>query len=130
MEKQLINPAGVAPPSAQYTHLVSVSSKKLLFIAGQVAVDEKGDLVGKNDFKAQAEQAYKNLDAILKSQGATFKNVVKLNTYTTDIANNKSLGEVRRKFIPDEFPAATLVGVTGLADPDYMIEVEAVAALD
>jgi reactive intermediate/imine deaminase len=130
LEKKCVNPRNVAPPIAAYSHVVEVSSRKLLFIAGQVAVDEQGHLVGKGDFKAQTDRVFRNLQLILSSFGASFSNVVKLTTFVTDIGNRPVLSDVRSRYIKDEFPASTLVEVAALAQPEYMIEIEAVAAVD
>lgn len=131
MKKKAYDPAGLAPAAPRYSQVVKVSSKYLVFISGQTALDNTGKLVGKGDIEVQAEQVYRNLQTALKAEGATFENVVKLNTYVIDMdASRPVLQKVRSKYIRKELPASTLVGVTRLADPDYLIEVEAVAAID
>jgi enamine deaminase RidA (YjgF/YER057c/UK114 family) len=131
MEKKFINPSTLAPPRG-YTHVVTTAGGKTVFVAGQVAWDAKGEVVGKGDLRAQATQAYENLKAALAAAGATFADVVKMNTY---VVNYKSadlpvIREVRSKFFPQEnLPASTLVGVQALALEDLLIEVEAVAVV-
>jgi enamine deaminase RidA (YjgF/YER057c/UK114 family) len=131
MEKKFINPSTLAPPRG-YTHVVTTTGGKTVFVAGQVAWDAKGEVVGKGDLRAQATQAYENLKAALAAAGATFADVVKINTY---VVNYKSadlpvIREVRSKFFAQEnLPASTLIGVQALALEDLLIEVEAVAVV-
>ena len=129
MRKKAYDPAGLAPAAPRYSQVVRVTTKSLIFIAGQTAVDSQGKLVGKGNIEAQAEQVYKNLQTALKAEGATFDNVVKLNTYVTDMKSRPILHRIRSKYIRKAPPASTLVGVTALADPDYLLEVEAIAAI-
>ncbi len=102
----------------------------MLFISGQVALDAKGQLVGSGDFSAQAEQVFRNLKVALDSEGASFRDVVKITTYVTDMTHRDDLQKVRSKYFSSEPPASTLVGVTALANPEFMLEIEAIAILD
>ena len=102
----------------------------MVFIAGQVAWDVKGEIVGKGDLRAQATQAYTNLKAALAAAGATTADVVKMNTYVVNFKSSDLpvIREVRSQFFPQEnLPASTLVGVQALAVDGLLIEVEAVA---
>lgn len=130
MEVSFVNPEGVHKP-AGYTHVVSIKGPAtLLFISGQVAKNKKGDTVGVGDLEAQTIQAYENLSSALKKMGATFSDVVKMNIYTTRLDEIASIRKVRDQyFSPDRLPATTLVGVAGLADKDFLIEIEIVAAI-
>src|SRR5262245_9090403 len=131
MEKTCINPPELAKPGG-YSHVVTATGGKLVFIAGQVAWNAQGEMVGKGDLRAQATQVYTNLKTALAAAGATFADVVKMNTY---IVNFKSsdlpmIREVRSQFFPQEnLPASTLVGVQALALDGLLIEVEAVAVV-
>ncbi len=131
MPKQFINPDGLSNPGT-YTHVVTVQGGKLIFISGQVALDAQGQVVGAGDLKAQAKQVFENLKTALASQSATFTDVVKLNIY---IVNYKPeyrqvVAEVRGQYFAARPPASTLVGVQSLARPEFMIEVEAIAAVE
>jgi len=131
MEKKFINPPTLATPRG-YTHVVTATGGKTVFVAGQVAFDAKGELVGKGDLRAQATQAYENLKAALAAAGATFADVVKMNTYIVNYkpADLPAIREVRGQFFPQEnLPASTLVGVQALALEGLLIEVEAVAVV-
>lgn len=130
-KRKAYDPPGLAPASPRYSHVVSVSSGRTIFIAGQTAVDSAGRLVGRGDLQAQIEQVFKNLEIALKAEGARFDDVVKLNIYVIDMDMSLPLVQkVRSKYIQKEPPASTLVGVTRLADPNSLVEIEAVAALD
>lgn len=127
MSKEVIHTEQVLPPRGAYSHAVRVGN--LLFIAGQVARDREGRIVGVGDAAAQAEQAMKNIGALLEAAGATFDNVVKLNVYLTDMGDREAVGKVRRRYMRKPFPASTSVQVVALAEPEFLVEIEAVAAL-
>jgi reactive intermediate/imine deaminase len=121
-----INPDGLAKP-ATYSHVVKVGN--LLFISGQVAFDPAGNLVGENDMKAQVRQVLENLKTALASQKADFSNVVKINTFTTDVDAYLAVAEVRAEYFKGHLPASTLVQISKLARPGLLVEIEAIAAL-
>ena len=127
--KDCVNPKGVGKPLGLYSHAVSVSCERMLFISGQTSVDGKGQVTGKGDAKIQAEQVFKNLEKILKSQGASWDDMLKTTIYLTDIRHMNVVQEVRAKYIKRGYPASTLLVVSGLARPEFLVEVEAVAAL-
>ena len=124
------NPAGMTQPAA-YSQLVEVNGPhRLVFIAGQTGVDASGKTA--EGFRAQAQQAFNNIKTALASVGGTMDNVVRLTTYLTDIQQNAdAYREVRASFLPNKsaLPASTLLQVGRLADPGYLIEVDAVAIL-
>lgn len=131
MPKQFINPQKLSNPGT-YTHVVIAEGKKTIYISGQVALDASGQVVGKGDLRAQTQQVFENLKTALASAGATFADVVKMNTYIANYtpAMRPALVEVRSQYLPKENPpASTLVGVTALAREELLIEVEAVAVL-
>jgi len=128
-ESKYINPPGLSKPNG-FTHVVLAADGRTVYIAGQVAVDSAGALVGGSDFRAQAEQVYRNLRIALASVGATFADVVKTTTFITDVANVVPLREVRAKYLdPTRPPANSLIPVPALARPDLLLEIEAVAVL-
>ena len=101
-----------------------------VYTAGQVALDRDGNLVGKGDIEAQTDQVFKNLQAVLAAAGATMQDVVKLTTYLTQQVDLPKLREVRQRYLTGEPPANTLLYISALASPDFLIEVEAVAVVD
>jgi reactive intermediate/imine deaminase len=119
-----INPEGMTQPTA-YSHLVKVDN--LLFIAGQVAVDGDGNIVGEGDMSAQVRQVYKNLQTVLASAGADFSNVVKINIFTTDVDSFRESIAVHRKYFGEQPPTSTLVQIDRLARPVFLVEIEAIA---
>jgi enamine deaminase RidA (YjgF/YER057c/UK114 family) len=122
-------PAGMAPGNG-YSHTVVARGGSVVAIAGQVAMDEHGALVGPDDPSAQAERVYQNLSLVLAAAGATFADVIKLSAFVTDITILPVLREVRDRYVDvDRPPASTAVQVSALFQPDYMIEVEALAVL-
>jgi enamine deaminase RidA (YjgF/YER057c/UK114 family) len=116
------------PPS--YSQGVKVTgAQSLLFLAGQVAYDKDGNVAHRGDFRSQARECYKALKALVEAQGGTLQNIVKINTYVTDIRYRADLIPVREEFFGKKGPASTLVAVPALAHPDYLIEIEAIAAV-
>ena len=123
------NPPTLSTPTG-YTHVVEVTGPaKTVYIAGQIAFDKEGKLVGAGDMAAQAEQVFKNLQAALEAAGAKFSDVVKMNTYITDMEQAPAVREVRARYFGDTTPASTLVQVVRLARPELLLEIEVVAAL-
>jgi enamine deaminase RidA (YjgF/YER057c/UK114 family) len=127
-----INPPELGTPPG-YSQIVEVSAGRIIFIAGQTAVDQDGNVVGKYDFAAQADQVFRNLAIALQASGCTAANLVKLTVFLTDMENLGRYREARNRFFasatPPAAPAVTLVEVSKLFGPDFKIEIEAVAAI-
>lgn len=116
--------------TAGYSHVVEVTGGRTLYLAGQVALDPSGNLVGRGDFRAQARQVFENIKSTLAAVGADFSHVVKLNIYLLDRSNLLALREVRDLYVNTQSPpASTLVQVSGLALDGLLVEIEAVASL-
>jgi enamine deaminase RidA (YjgF/YER057c/UK114 family) len=121
-----LTPVGMAPGNG-YSHAV-VAEGRVVAIAGQVAMDESGELVGEGDPSAQAERVFQNLSLALAAVGATFADAIKLTYFVTDIAVLPALREVRDRYVDvDAAPASTAVQVSALFRPGYVMEVEALA---
>ena len=128
------NPPTLSQPLGLYSQVCTVNSSNLIFLAGQVAVDEHGDLVGNNDISAQVTQIYKNIGDALDSANAKFENIVQFTTYIVGSDNIPAFLEKRNSIVNNiyplgDFPPSTLLVVAGLADPEYLAEVTAIAAL-
>jgi enamine deaminase RidA (YjgF/YER057c/UK114 family) len=127
-----INPPELGTPPG-YSQIVDVSAGRIIFIAGQTALDSDGHVIGKNDFAAQATQVFCNLAIALQASGCTAANLVKLTVFLTDMGNLTSYREARNRFFatvtPPAAPAVTLVEVSKLYGADFMIEIEAIAAV-
>lgn len=118
------------PPSPGYSQAVEIRRGRIIYVAGQVALDRSGKVVGEGDMRAQAQQTFENLKAALDASGAKFENVVKLNYYFSDITQLAVVREVRDKFInAANPPASTAVEVKRLFREPFLIEVEAVAVV-
>jgi enamine deaminase RidA (YjgF/YER057c/UK114 family) len=128
---KFINPDTMGKPPG-YTHVVEITAPgRVVYIAGQLGFDRTGKLAGgPGDFGAQATQAFDNLRSALTAVGATFADVVKINSYVTDMGHLPIFREVRDRFVNTAAPpASTLVGVTSLAVAGALFEIEAVAML-
>ena len=124
---RFINPSTLATPPG-YTHVVEITHGRTIFIAGQIALDQSGKVVGPHDFRAQTQQVFENLKAALAAIGTDFTSVVKLNIYVVDISQLPILREVRNRYVNTiNPPASTLVEVRRLAREEFLIEIEAVA---
>lgn len=123
------NPSTIFPPTG-YSHVAEVRGGRLVFIAGQVAIDPKGTLVGPGDYRAQAEEVFRNLERALASAGATFRDVVKLTYYVLDLTHLPEIREVRDRFVDTKHPpTSTAVQVARLFRPEILLEIDAVASV-
>jgi enamine deaminase RidA (YjgF/YER057c/UK114 family) len=126
------NPEGLSPPRG-YTHVIMATGRRTVYVAGQVALDAGGNLVGAGDLAAQAGQVFANLRTALAAAGAGPADVVKLTTFVVGYTpeHRAAIAEARAAFLGDAAPpASTLVGVQSLAAEGFLIEVEAVAVLE
>lgn len=127
--RKFINPPGLTKPSG-YTHVVVSTDGRTAYVAGQVAFDSTGKVVGDGDFRVQAEQVFANLRRALASVGASFGDVVKTTTFITDLKDLPALRDTRaRYFDPTHPPANSLIPVATLARPELLLEIEAVVDL-
>ena len=130
MEKRVLQPKTLHKPFSAYSHGISVEgAKRMVFCAGQVAGDAEGNIVGEGDFDAQGEQVLSNLRDVLAEAGATFADVVKLTTYVVkkeDVQNARNLMGKHFKNYP---PPNTLCVLQGLANPSFLLEIEAIAVV-
>jgi enamine deaminase RidA (YjgF/YER057c/UK114 family) len=127
------NPATLPKPAGAYSHIAHVTAGDLLFIAGQVATDASGKVVGADDFEAQADQVFANLRAALQSEGADFQHVVQFTTYLVDSRDIAKLRKYRERvfahlFPHGKYPPNTLLVVERLASEEMRLEIAAIAA--
>jgi enamine deaminase RidA (YjgF/YER057c/UK114 family) len=133
-ELNIYNPNELGPPMGQYTHVTRVKASEFLFIAGMLSGDAAGNVIGEGDFDAQATQVFRNIEAALKSAGASWANVVQFTTYlvhSQDIAKFMQfrLREFPKMFPNGVYPPNTLLIVDRLVQESLLIEVHTVAAL-
>jgi enamine deaminase RidA (YjgF/YER057c/UK114 family) len=128
-KKEIIRPeSGIHPLPWPYSHGVKVG--KMLFIAGQVALDEELRIVGPGDAEAQARQTWRNIKTVVEAAGGKISDVVRVTTYVADLADIEAIHGVRREFFPDgDFPTATVVQAARLGLPGLLLETEAFAII-
>jgi reactive intermediate/imine deaminase len=116
-------------PYAPYLLSQAIRAGGLVYVSGQAGVGDDGAIVGKGDFHAQADQAFRNLDRALKAGGSSLAHVIKVTIFLTSMSHFPKIVELRRKWFSAPYPADTIVEVSGLYSPDAMIEIEAIAAV-
>ena len=120
---------GVFDPATYSQGIKVTQAQTILFLSGQVAYTAEGGVAFRGDFKSQARGAYEAIKALLEAQGATMANVVKITTYVTNMHYRVDLAPIREEYFGKKGPASTLVEISSLAHPDWMIEVEAIAVI-
>lgn len=133
MTKEIFSPATLPPPVG-YSHIAKVNKGTLIYLAGQVSSDASGKLVGEGNFEAQAEQVFRNVKIAVEAAGGAMADIVKMNIYlVAEVSQDEvpKMRAVRDRYVNKEKPpASTLVVVSRLARPGWLIEIEAIAALD
>ena len=126
--QKFLAPGVYDPPG--YSQAVKVTgAQTILYLAGQVAYDKDGGVAHRGDFKGQARAVFTAIKALVEAGGGTLDNVVKITTYVTDVRYRLDFRSVREEFFGAKGPASTMVEVSSLAHPDYLIEVEAIAVI-
>jgi enamine deaminase RidA (YjgF/YER057c/UK114 family) len=118
-----------AKPVANYHMATRQEGGRLVYISGQVAWDAEGNTVGRGDIRAQARQVFHNLRQVLQDAGGDLQDLLKITTYVTSIEHYPAVIEVRNDFFPAGLPASTLIVVKSLFHPDWLLEVEGIAAI-
>jgi enamine deaminase RidA (YjgF/YER057c/UK114 family) len=130
---KIFNPAGLAKPPATYSHIAQAKTQQVVFIAGQVPSDAAGNVVGKGNIEAQSAQVYANIHTALRAVGADWTNVVQFTSFLTRAEDSAAFRAWRNREFPKMFPGGsppnTLLIISRLADPDYLLEVQTIAAL-
>jgi len=132
MTKKFVNPPGLKP-LGMYSQVTVVQGGSIAFISGQVSKDGQGKVVGAGDIQSQAVQVFENLKLALGGIGATFEDVVKFTIFIVELTQEKrkAVMEVRSRYISHKNPpAATMIGVDALVEPDLLLEIEAVVAVN
>jgi len=134
MPKEYINPDNLFPSLPYgFSQVVVASGKRMVFISGQTAWDERKNIVGGDSVLEQARQAFRNLENAMAAAGGTLQDIVTLRIYVVDYQAEcgTAVGTILREtFSPQNPPASTWIGVSALADPEFLIEIEATAVLD
>ncbi|MGF9915042.1 RidA family protein [Paenibacillus ehimensis] len=128
-DKQIIfrNPQSM-PPAKGYTQVVEVRNGRTIYVSGQVAVNQHGELVGPGDLAAQTRQVFENIKSALEASGVSFNDVVKLTFFVTDIAQMQTVRDIRDSYVNTKNPpASSAVEVSKLVNDQFLIEIEAIA---
>jgi enamine deaminase RidA (YjgF/YER057c/UK114 family) len=126
---QLLIPEAM-PKSVGYSQVAVVGAGRTVFVAGQVALDRAGNVVGKGDFRAQIQQVFENLKAAVEAVGGTCNDIIKLNSFFLDLSRLPEFREVRDEYVNVKNPpTSTAVQVSGLFRPEFLVEVEAIAVV-
>jgi reactive intermediate/imine deaminase len=126
MPKRALQPGGVRARGS-YSPGWEVSGGRLIYAAGQIPWDAEGKTVARGDVVGQARQVFQNIKAVLAEGGASLDDVIKITIFTTDIRHRDAINQVRSEVFRQPYPASTQVAVAALADPDWLVEIEAVA---
>ena len=129
MAKERLYPKGMWRPSGSYSQVVITEPGRMVFVAGQVAMDEEGKTIGIGDVRAQAKQALKNVITGVEAAGGTKSDIVSMSVFTTDARYHPDVNAVRREVFGSDFPASTMVQVVALARPELLIEINATAVI-
>ncbi len=130
MKRTAIQPKDVFEPRGKtYAHGVIVEAAKTLYVAGQTPRDVEGNIVCKGDPAGQTRQVLANMKNVIADAGGRMEDVAKTTVYITDIANREAIGQARKEFFENDPPANTLVVISSLADPDFLVEIEAIVPL-
>ena len=134
MPKQYVNPNSLFPSLPHgFSQVVIASGRKMVFISGQTAWDEQKNIVGGDSVLEQARQAFRNVGTAMEAAGGTLKDVVALRIYVVDYQAESGTAvsiALRESFWQENPPSSTWIGVSALADPEFLIEIEATAVLD
>jgi 2-iminobutanoate/2-iminopropanoate deaminase len=129
MAKERLCPKELLNPRGSYSQIVVSDPGRMVFMAGQVALDEEGRIIGVGDIRAQTRQVFENIKRGVEAVGGTLNDVVSMTVFTTDARYNSEVSAVRREIFGSDLPASTQVEVAGLMRPELLIEISAVAIL-
>ena len=129
MAKRVLNPATVQAKGS-YSPGWEVSGGRAVFVAGQIPWDENGNTVCKGDVAGQTRQVFANIGAVLAEAGGTLDDVVKITVFAADIRYRDEINRVRTETFSEPYPASTQVAVASLVDPEWLVEIEAVAFIE
>jgi enamine deaminase RidA (YjgF/YER057c/UK114 family) len=129
IERQNLFPAGLSRPTGHWTTVTTARPGKLVFISGLTAKNERGEIVGAGDVRAQTRQVCENLAAAMRAAGGDLADIMRVDVYIRDMSGFKDIHDIRREFFGPNPPASTMVAVSGFTHPDMLIEINAIAVL-
>ena len=122
-------PDTFVPAGRTYSHGIIVETGRTLYVAGQTARDAQGNIVCKGDAAGQTRQVLENMKRVVEGAGGRMEDIAKTTVYITDIKHREAVGRVRQEFFKGDPPANTLLVISGLADPAFLVEIEAIVPL-
>ena len=122
-------PDTFVPAGRTYSHGIIVEAGRTLYVAGQTARDAQGNIVCKGDAAGQTRQVLENMKRVVEGAGGRMEDIAKTTVYITDIKHREAVGRVRQEFFKGDPPASTLLVISGLADPAFLVEIEAIVPL-
>ena len=130
MKRTAVQPKGVAKPAGHYSHgIVAEDARRTLYVAGQVSLDESGKLAGAGDIEAQTRQVMRNIQRVVEAAGGRMEDVAKTTVFTTKLEYRGPIGKVRQEFFKADPPGNTFLVISSLADPGFLVEIEAIVPL-
>jgi len=129
LERENIFPAGLPRPTGHWTTVTTARPGKLVFVSGLTAKNERGEVVGVGDVRAQTRQVCENLKLAMQAAGGTLADIVRVDVYIREMAGFKDIHDIRREYFGPNPPASTMVAVAGFTHPDMLIEINAIGVL-
>jgi len=129
MAKERLCPEGMLKPRGSYSQVVTSDPGRMIFTAGQVALDDEGKIVGIGDIRAQTKQVFENIKRAVEAAGGSLNDIVSMTVYSTNAKFSAEVSEVRRQVFGSNLPASTQVQVAALMRPELLIEINAIAIL-
>ena len=127
--RENIFPAGISKPTGHWTTVTTARPGKMVFVSGLTAKDERGELVGVGDIRAQTRQVCENLKLAMQAVGGTLADIVRVDVYIREMTGFKDIHEIRREYFGPNPPASTMVAVSAFTHPDMLIEINAIGVL-
>lgn len=129
IERENLFPEGLSRPTGHWTTVTTARPGKLVFVSGLTAKNERGEIVGVGDVRAQTRQVCENLRAAMRAAGGSLADIMRVDVYIKDMAGFKDIHDIRREYFGPNPPASTMVAVAGFTHPDMLIEINAIAVL-
>ena len=129
MKRETVTPEALAAPAGHFSHGVITDGGRTLYVAGQTPLDEDGNLVCPGDPEGQARQCYHNIQKVVEAAGGRMADTAKIQVFVTSLDYRAAVGKVRAEFFPNNPPVSTFLVISSLAEPDFLVEVEAIVPL-
>ena len=129
IQRENLFPEGLSKPTGHWTTVTTARPGKLVFISGLTAKNERGEIVGVGDVRAQTRQVCENLRAAMRSAGGSLADIMRVDVFIKDMGGFTDIHDIRREYFGSNAPASTMVAVAGFTHPDMLIEINAIAVL-